>query len=330
MSPSLPSRAEHWALGAALDCWIASFPNLATQATNRSSLILFVAGKEHWPITQLARIHVQVYVTDLQTRDLKPSYRGRPRAGQKLSRYTVVKNLKALKQFFKWLHAMFPHEVEDLGDFIKLPKLPDLLLDDDDLITPEMFHQMLAVADNPLKRLVLLLMWDSGARVGELASMTWSKLDLSKNRARVMGKRGERWIRFGPQTVMAIYDWKYHRHVPDHDYILHGIKSPYRPYTDAKSLSQVVNRLAQKAGIEEPVRGHRFRKTFTNRILDLNVSPQTAALALGDTLGVAMRYYAKTTEEKVMDAVLEASYGSKQGKADDKIIPFRPQRRSGA
>lgn len=323
--PPLPKRAEDWILSDAFEHWLATFDNANTRKTHYSSVHFFVDKYAHYRVTDLVRLHVQVYTDDLRSRDVKASHRGRPRRDRKLSPFTVAKDLKAISNFLRWMHHMFPDEIPDLGDFIRIPHLPDRLHREDDIISDEEFQAMLRVADTPLKRVVLHLLWSSGARVGELTTMTLEKTNLTTRTAVVIkkGQRMEREIYFSPDCAVAIYEWLRVRPETDHDYLLCNAKQPFNRFNRPASISQIVRRLAEKAELGRPIRGHRFRKTLTRRIVR-KFDIATAALVLGDTVTVTAKYYIIGLQEEARNAVKEVSRTtSSKSEEESNIIPFR-------
>lgn len=329
-TPPLPTRASDWVLADAFIHWLATFPNTNTRKTYASSAQPFVSKYAHYLVTDLLRIHVQVYVTDLQSRDAKPSHRGHPRAGKKLSLFTIAKDLKTIKGFLEWLHKMFPREVDNLGDWIRVPALPDRLHREDDIISEDEFQKMLKVADTPLKQLVLHLLWSSGARIGELTTMTLEKTNLTHRTAMVVkkGKKPqgngfvERQIYFSPECALVMYEWLRVRPQANHDYLLCNAKKPYNYYTVPASLSQIVRRLAEKAELGRPIRGHRFRKTITRRLIR-EFDLATAALVLGDSTIVTAKHYVVGLREDARKAVDELAKIKKPNEEASKILPFR-------
>lgn len=322
--PPLPNRAEDWVLADAFEHWLATFHNVNTRKTFHSSVHPFVGQYQHYHVADLVRLHVQVYTDDLHSRNVKPSHRGQLRRGKKLSPFTIAKDLKALAAFLRWMHLMFPDDIPNLGDFIKIPHLPDRLHCEDDLISDDEFKAMLKVADTPLKRAVLHLLWSSGARVGELTTMTLEKTNLTTRTAVVIkkGQRMEREIYFSPDCALALYEWLRVRPEASHDYLLCNAKKPYNRFTKPASISQIVRRLAEKAALGRPIRGHRFRKTLTRRIVR-QFDIATAALVLGDSVTVTAKHYVVGLQEEARQAVKEVARSTATAPEESKIIPFR-------
>ncbi len=132
---------------------------------------------------------------------------------QKKSPATIARNLSAIRQYFEFLveKNIIP---DNPAALVKAPKkakvLPKALAVDDInqlLDNPGQYFDL----SNPLQLrdyAILELLYSTGVRVAELASMDINDLDLSSGQAIVIGKGNkERLIHIGDKATQAIKQW---------------------------------------------------------------------------------------------------------------------------
>ena len=113
---------------------------------------------------------------------------------KKIGPITRQDYLKKIKQLDKWLNG--GEELTERTKWIKTnlgkkhSKLPS------QLITPEEAKQLVNVTDNVRDRALIHLMWESGARIGEIINLKMNSVEFNKGEARIRmrGKVGERQI----------------------------------------------------------------------------------------------------------------------------------------
>ena len=169
-----------------------------------------------------------------------------------------------LKLFYKWLKGndeIYPPEISWLRARLRnnVHKLPEEMLSEEEVM------KMVAAADNARDKALLLVLYETGCRIGEMLSLKIKNVLFDQYGAilRVTGKTGDRRVRI-ISSAPALTAWlsvhakakdpeatlwpplatshKYHDHVMEH----HSV------YT----LMQVV---AEKAGIRKRVYPHLFR-----------------------------------------------------------------------
>jgi site-specific recombinase XerC len=79
--------------------------------------------------------------------------------------------------------------------------------DDIKAMDKEDFKRMLAVADHPRDKALLLFMASTGCRAGEVAGLRLADVDLVKREAVVNGKTGRRVVDFNQEAAAAIREW---------------------------------------------------------------------------------------------------------------------------
>lgn len=132
------------------------------------------------------------------------------------SKATIARKSAAARAFTLWLHKM-GHIDEDPGLKLRSPKTGRSL---PKVVSKESLDQVFsslqsrATLDNPsgLRDLAIVeLLYATGARVSELASLDLGSVDYSRNIVRLMGKGSkERMVPFGQPARDALDDWLRH------------------------------------------------------------------------------------------------------------------------
>ena len=180
---------------------------------------------------------------------------------------TLSVEFRALQQFWKW--ALDEEEIDRSPmERMRPPRVPDAPVP---VVSIDDFRQLLKAASgrdlsDRRDTAILLLLFDTGIRRGELVGMAVDDLDLRERVARVTGKAGHRRVvRFGTRTVVAIDRYLRLRRAHPH------AQSPALwigqdgPLT-ASGLAQMIARRCRAAGLER-LHPHQFRHTFAHEWL---------------------------------------------------------------
>ena len=168
----------------------------------------------------------------------------------------------ALKKFYKWLKGNgeeYPPEVKWIksGRRIKNGKLPD------ELITHDEVKAMADAATSLRDRAIVLTLYESGARAGELLNMKIKDVVFDNYGALVMlnGKTGMRRIRL-IASVPALSEWlSVHPFKNDKEaWLWLGVSPTNRnERLSYAGLVKLLNELAKRANVNKPVNPHNFR-----------------------------------------------------------------------
>jgi site-specific recombinase XerD len=198
------------------------------------------------------REHVESYIADRRDR-VKPT--------------TLSVEFRALQQFWKW--ALEEEEVDRSPmERMKPPRVPDSPVP---VVSVEDFRKLLRTTEgrdfnDRRDAAILLMLFDSGCRRGELVGMTLEDVELRERLAYVTGKGGHtRAIRFGSRTAVAIDRYlrlrRGHRHAASPELWL-GQDGPLT----VSGLAQVIARRCKEAGLPR-LHPHQFRHTFAHEYL---------------------------------------------------------------
>jgi len=175
-----------------------------------------------------------------------------------------------LKMYFKWLKDTgddFPKEVKWLKPRLsKSRKLPEELLTEAEVI------RLAKAADHPRDRALVLLIYESGCRIGELLTLRIKNVSFDENGAilRVTGKTGDRRVRI-ISSAAALATWiDFHQNTQEPDAPLwpslsNNFKSMVKPVEYA-SIRDLFIKLGKRAGITKRVYPHLFRHSRATKL----------------------------------------------------------------
>lgn len=235
---------------------------------------------------------VKGYVAGLQSRETR--YADHPIRAEKegeLTPLTVASEVQVLKAFGAWLkRERLPNPFETL----KIPKRPkvfvDVLSDDEvgkllDSVNPDTPTGARAYA-------MMILMLDSGMRIGEIVGTRLEALDLERRRMLVMGKGSkERFVRFGMKCAKALLRYinlfRPQPAVGQPDCLFLALDG--LPLT-TNAARRIVLRIGRRAEVTR-LHPHLFRHTFAvNYVLNGGDIMTLKELLGHETLTTVMRY----------------------------------------
>lgn len=153
----------------------------------------------------------------------------------------------------------------------------------------------------PWRRVGLELMWGTGIRIGELASLTWADVDLTMGELHVAGKTGPRMVPLDEPTVRVLRAW---REVSRGEGQLLGVE--YN--TGRVCIREAIDEACEAAGVRR-FTSHGLRRAVADRLQRAGVDVATAAKLLGHSPQVMLTYYRQATESDLRDAVRRAELG---------------------
>jgi integrase len=258
-------------------------------------------GRSTANIRLAVRALVRLYA-DLPMAELGPATIKRVResmVASGLTRNVVMERMVKLRQFLKWCSSeelLRPEQVHRCRD------IPPLAPDEGRTNAPrrpvewETVERTLPHLTEQARASVLLL-WFTGARPGELASLTTSMIDRSGDvwqahlkRHKTAWKGKDRTIYFGPKAQAFLEPWLR----PDEPDV------PILPYHRV-SLPQAIRRACKKAGVD-PWVPYQLRHAAATRIRD-QFDVEAAAKVLGHARLAMIDRYSHTAEGKAVEAL---------------------------
>jgi site-specific recombinase XerD len=180
---------------------------------------------------------------------------------------TLSVEFRALQQFWKW--AVDEDEIDRSPmEKIPSPRVPETPVP---VVSVADFRKLLKTAEgrdfiSRRDTAILLLMYDTGVRRGELAGLNVADVDLRERLAYVTGKGGHvRAVRFGTKTAVALDRYlrlrRAHRRA-DSPALWLGLDGPLT----ASAFAQLLAKRAAAAGLSR-LHPHQFRHTFAHEYL---------------------------------------------------------------
>ncbi len=200
----------------------------------------------------IRREHVESYIA-LRRETVKPA--------------TLSLEFRALQQFWKW--ALDEEEVtRSPMERMKTPRVPESPVP---VVSLDEFRRLLKTAEGREYRdrrdmAIMLVLFDTGVRLGELVGLRVEDVDLRERLAYVTGKAGHtRAVRFGMKTAVAID--RYLRLRRGHKYastepLWLGQDGPL----SVSAVAQLIAKRCKAAGLPR-LHPHQFRHTFAHEYL---------------------------------------------------------------
>ena len=168
-----------------------------------------------------------------------------------------------IKSFFKWLYNsdFYPPNVRWIKTSVKSKdnKLPT------DLLTKDEINSMVEAADNPRDKALVLMLYESACRIGEIANLRLKDITFDEYGAVIIvnGKTGMRRIRLIDYVQDLILWIENHPSKNDREAPLFVSFSSriFGQRLSIDSLGYLISVLAKNAGIKKRVHPHLFRHT---------------------------------------------------------------------
>ena len=220
---------------------------------------------------------------------------------------TIARHLISLKMFFRYLKSeeLIPADITEVMESPRLWKiLPDFLSEQEVLALLKAFP---AKSDDPLvvrNRTILELLYASGLRVSEAASLPLTAVDMEQELLRVTGKGSK--TRIVPVGRPALRQLKYYL-----DFVrpLLAEKNPSEPAVflsyrgkplERERLWQVVKLAANLAGISKNIHPHTLRHSFASHLLAHGADLRTIQEMLGHANIATTEIYTHIDRSKLL------------------------------
>ncbi len=293
----------------------------------KQGLYLFAAWlKENENVTDFEAVKdvmIRRYMLDLQNRgkytfsaDRKQEMINYPTHrrdyNQKLSNITINNYLRYIRTFFAWLLEMEYIEKTPMKKVRLLPqeRPPKEYLEDYEV------KRLLQVLNTDLfveyrDKTVMMIMLDSGTRLGETLSVETEQIDLMEKSILLPAEktkgRKTRTVFFSQKTEKELRKWlKYKERYCSSDYAF-PIRSTGRPMT-VSQYGTNFRKYMVRAGITKKVSPHTLRNNFAKRCLLSGMDIYTLSRILGhSSVKVTERNYLDVKDEELKEKYLEHS-----------------------
>jgi site-specific recombinase XerD len=214
----------------------------------------------------------------------------KPAVNRPLSQFTIHGHVSRCRRFFQWL-VDEEHLLKSPARRLELPKLSYKPQD----ISEADIDRMIGAAGTARDRAIIMILIESGCRVGGLVGLTLMDLELHRCRAWAVEKGDKgRYIYFSPQTADDIKLWLQERPV-DSQQVFRGKKGQFT----TSGVYQVLKRLARKAGVKR-FNPHSFRHATARRMIRQGASMEDVSAVLGhSTCEVTKMFYAPWDDAEI-------------------------------
>ena len=246
-------------------------------------------------IDHMGRYELENYMRHLQSSTRWPNNIHIKKDKGKLSPYSILAHVRAIKAFWSWLLKEGYIEDNPLSGF-PLPKVPQMLVK---TVTPEQFRILLSQIDQHTASgakyyCVLLILLDTGMRISEMVAIRIDAVDITHGLITIIGKgQKERIVPFSRRTSQALL-----RYIKQYQAQLCSDASPYLfptangEYISVNSVQQHIRRLAIRAGFNGTrITPHILRHTFATLAIANGANVFTVKDILGHkSLAMTMKY----------------------------------------
>lgn len=261
------------------------------------SVVKFLGDVE---VTRVTTDDLRRWRASLVERDRRwVDHPGRPEAEGGLSPWTIHGHVRAVRRFFRWLVEEKVIKVSPAAR-LKLPRLPKEL---PKAISPDDLALLLeAVKSDPRDHAIVCFLADTGCRVGGMAGLGLTDLDLKSGRALVREKGRGGWksrvVYFNSRTRGALSSWLNVRPEVATDAVF--LSKTRGTALTTGGIYQVLKRLAKQANIEGRFNPHSFRHAWAREALTNGANLADVSQVLGhDDVSVTVRFYGLWSDKEL-------------------------------
>ncbi|QBO37128.1 tyrosine recombinase XerC [Periweissella cryptocerci] len=227
---------------------------------------------------------------------------------RKLERTTINRKLSSLRSFYQFLLN---------NEMVRDNPFADIQIKPHNNHLPHYFRQKelnvlfetVYAEDAKLKLrdiALLELLYGTGMRVSEVATLTLSQLDFSRETVHVIGKGGkERFVPLGSYAIKALNvyldqlrpELMAHFHQV-HDYVF--INHLGKPVTST-GIEYILKQLMKKTGLSNEIHPHMLRHTFATDLLNNGADLRTVQELLGHTNVSTTQIYTHVSREQLQE-----------------------------
>lgn len=210
---------------------------------------------------------------------------------------TVGKKLSVLKSFFGWLVR---EEVllRDPTSKIKIPKKPKRLPRS---LSIEELENVRESCVSLRERALIEVMYSTGCRLSEIASLKISDIDLQGMSARAIGKGNvERYVYLSYKSIYHLQKYLNTR-TDDCEYLFVSERRPIRQLSNA-SIQRELKKIEGRVGFDKKITPHVLRHTFAQLSTDAGIDLADLQQLLGHSDPATTLTYSAVSEERKQQA----------------------------
>ena len=253
--------------------------------------------------------------------------KGKGHSTEPYSKNFVYDTVTIVKPFYLWMieAGYSPLKEKDILA-LKRPKRDLMTKTVADILTEEEIKKMVLTCESTRDRAILMMLYDGGFRIGELAKLTWGQLAFDSygvviNVDEKTGKpRYVRLIAATPYLAKWKDDYPFEPTGNNLVFISHQNKA-----IEYNAIYRQIRRIAERAGIQKNVHPHIFRHTRITNMMEKGIPESVIKSMMWGSLTTDMfACYAHLSNRSIDDALLEQA-GIKRPKKDDKDEVLAPR-----
>lgn len=213
-------------------------------------------GNKTWKLYSFLQFTDFRDLADATKGDIKAYHRHRKKT---CSPHTVANDLIELRVFFKWFQ---PDRATDLFSDIKIRR-PKPEMKDGEVIRAEDVRKLLAACDTQRDRALIAVLWETGARLGEISDLNVGHVEFDRFGAKALinGKTGQRPVRLIDATPDLQLWINMHpaRADPAAPLFTNLRKRGGKVRLKKRSIQNRLKTIAKRAGVMKRIHPHGFR-----------------------------------------------------------------------
>ena len=231
--------------------------------------------------------------------------------------WTKNSNVKVFKNFLRWLNKVYKTTIslEDIK-----PIKPKNSLMPEYLITSEEFEQMLGATTSPQMKLIIELLYETGARVSEILDLKIQNVEFNSYGAKlfVHGKTGQRvipivWYARDLRQFLLTHP---NKDKPETNLFCIRNDGQMLPF-EYSNFRKQLGIVCKRAGINKRIHAHLFRHTRMTELAKTLPEQTLKQLAGWSGSSTMAEVYIHLSQRDVEDALLQKVYGIKTTEKED-------------
>ena len=177
---------------------------------------------------------------------------------------------------------------------IPRPKRPRKL---PDILTKEEVKRLIKVVSNPKHRMVLMIAYSAGLRIGEVTRLRVEDIDGERKMIHILGAKGkkDRYTMLSERVVAELSN--YLSVFKPAKYLFHGDHDG-KPYSQS-SIEKIFHKAVENAGITKPVTFHTLRHSFATHLLEQGVDLRYIQELLGHASSETTEIYTHVSAKNI-------------------------------
>ena len=231
--------------------------------------------------------------------------------------WTKNSNVKVFKNFLRWLSKTYKTTI-DLSE-IK-PVKPKNSLMPEYLITPDEYQKILEATTNPQLKLIIELLYETGARVSEILDLKVQNIEFNSYGAKlfVHGKTGQRvipivWYARDLRQFLLTHP---NKDKPETNLFCIRNDGQMLPF-EYPNFRKQLGIVCKRAGINKRIHAHLFRHTRMTELAKTLPEQTLKQLAGWSGSSTMAEVYIHLSQRDVEDALLQKVYGIKTTEKED-------------